>query len=286
MGEKTLSYFKKHFRIIYYETIFYLAQKNLLINQKNSKNSLNVVIGSAHKVGSTWLFNLVKDAFKLTPGYVPRELDEGTGTIRLDHKFSGNFLSNLNGYHIFKSHSFPVLFRQSNIKIITVIRDPRDVVVSLAFYVANIPEAKGGWGNEYARLSEKEKIQTTLHRAEHIVEKLYKWFYADNVLKIKYEDLIANPEKQLIDIQNFLNIDYAPKDDIYASILNNSFFNKSCGRHPGEENKSSFFRKGISGDWKNYFDEETVSVFKTALNERWNKLLIDLGYELNTSWNL
>ena len=42
--------------------------------------------------------------------------------------------------------------------------------------------------------------------------------------------------------------------------LKNSFENLSGGRKKGTSDASSFFRSGISGDWKKYFDNENKGV--------------------------
>ena len=58
------------------------------------------------------------------------------------------------------------------------------------------------------------------------------------------------------------------------------FFRKLYGRKEGEENNNSFLRKGIVGDWKNYFNKESKKVFK----EYAGRELIKLGYEKDFKW--
>ena len=48
-------------------------------------------------------------------------------------------------------------------------------------------------------------------------------------------------------------------------------------RNPGEENKHSFLRKGVAGDWKNHFSKEARQVF----NKFAGRELIKLGYEVD-----
>jgi hypothetical protein len=59
-----------------------------------------------------------------------------------------------------------------------------------------------------------------------------------------------------------------------------SFEKLSRGRERGEEDPSSFYRKGVAGDWKKYFTEEDRRVFKEEAGE----LLIRLGYEEDLDW--
>jgi hypothetical protein len=46
-------------------------------------------------------------------------------------------------------------------------------------------------------------------------------------------------------------------------------------------NTDSHFRKGVAGDWHNYFKPEHVAKFKELLGDR----LIDLGYEKDLEWS-
>ena len=66
--------------------------------------------------------------------------------------------------------------------------------------------------------------------------------------------------------------------------MKHSFESKS-GRKPGQEKKDSFLRKGVVGDWRNYFNEECVIAFKNEKERRWNRLLVEMGYESSLDWN-
>ena len=54
-----------------------------------------------------------------------------------------------------------------------------------------------------------------------------------------------------------------------------SFERLSKGRARGDEDPSSFFRKGVAGDWRNTFTEQDRRVFEQAAGD----LLARLGYE-------
>ena len=59
-----------------------------------------------------------------------------------------------------------------------------------------------------------------------------------------------------------------------------SFKKLSKGRTRGQEDPTSFFRKGIAGDWRNVFTEQDKVLFKKEAGD----LLIRLGYEKDDSW--
>ena len=71
-----------------------------------------------------------------------------------------------------------------------------------------------------------------------------------------------------------------PQHTLDAIIEMKSFKKLSGGRKRGEEDASSHFRKGQPGDWANHFSDEHKAAFK----ERFNHVLVKLGYEDDDSW--
>lgn len=59
-----------------------------------------------------------------------------------------------------------------------------------------------------------------------------------------------------------------------------SFARQTGGRTAGTEDRASFIRKGVAGDWRNHFTRETAEVFEA----RAGHVLRDLGYESDSSW--
>ena len=49
---------------------------------------------------------------------------------------------------------------------------------------------------------------------------------------------------------------------------------------PQARRVQSHFRKGVAGDWKNYFDDKVKSVFKDA----YGHILVATGYESDMDW--
>ena len=66
------------------------------------------------------------------------------------------------------------------------------------------------------------------------------------------------------------DIDPSPYPDFDAA----SFEKLSKGRKRGEEDPSSFFRKGVAGDWKHVFTQGEREIFDNEAGE----LLVTLGY--------
>jgi len=83
-----------------------------------------------------------------------------------------------------------------NSKIIHIIRDPRDVVLS---------RTKAKWSKKYPYFIHSiiYYLQMTLGR-----KMLYKYFNKNNFYELKYEDLIKDPNYELKKICNFLEVEY------------------------------------------------------------------------------
>ncbi|XP_078367428.1 sulfotransferase 1C2-like, partial [Oculina patagonica] len=94
------------------------------------------------------------------------------------------------------------------------------------------------------------------------------WKHKDNpnVLFLKYEDLQKDLSSHVRIIANFLNKPLS--DDLISRIAEQCTFsgmkkNASSYAIKNEEGETSLLRKGVVGDWKNYFTPD--------LNERFEK---------------
>ncbi len=113
---------------------------------------------------------------------------------------------------------------------------------------------------------------------EGLFETLESWRIAGednpNIMLVKYEDLAAeNNLDQFSALFDFLDIGVADTD--LAELLDAySFRRVSGGRKQGDENLRSHLRKGVAGDWENYFDSEVQREF----DEQVGDLPSRLGY--------
>ena len=111
------------------------------------------------------------------------------------------------------------------------------------------------------------------------VEFMKGWIYRQDVHIIRYEDLLLRCADVLqSSIRHVCGIDI--DDSTAEAIAKANSFQSVAKRNPGSEHRNQFLRKGISGDWKNYFNREAIEIF----NYYGGPTLIDAGYEQDDSW--
>jgi hypothetical protein len=188
-------------------------------------------------------------------------------------------------------------------KIIHIIRDGRDVAVSNLHAVWNSSRDRGGpvdlnpedlerrdayFKDRRKHLDEGRSIfarqrmnqlasswNDVVRRGREDGEGLF----GGNYLEVRYESLLEDPRPELARLFGFLEVG-REKGVVERVAEENSFERRTSGRQRGEEDSTSFFRKGIHGDWKNVFNERDRDIFKRNAGE----LLVELGYEGGMNW--
>jgi len=184
-----------------------------------------------------------------------------------------------------------------SIKGFHVIRDPRDMIISGYFshrnshHTVDLPELEA----HRKKLLDASKDEGIFLEMEYsrelrrngidigLLSSLENWNYQqDNILEIKYEDLVTDPAGMYLKIFTFLGLIQSRADhpELLRILDQYSFENLSGGRSRGTENQQNHFRKGVSGDWKNHFSREHADLFK----KEYADLLIRLGYEQDDQW--
>lgn len=107
------------------------------------------------------------------------------------------------------------------------------------------------------------------------------WYGLDEVIYVRYEDLGRETVSELQRVVRVLTgqmLEYQAA----AEIAEHFSFASQAGREAGVERKNSFMRKGVVGDWVNYFSREAREVFDHYAGEE----LVLLGYEKDRKWAL
>lgn len=156
-------------------------------------------------------------------------------------------------------------------RFIHIIRDGRDVLVSFVKHMQRTQPSKG-WTYEGAAEMVATKWSQQIQGCLKISRQLPGVCH-----EVHYESLLATPEDELKKIHRFLDFE-SSNEEVHHCIEQTSFEKLSGGRKAGEENKDSFFRKGVAGDWKQALPEDAQAIFHKHAGD----LLKTLGYEQQT----
>lgn len=174
------------------------------------------------------------------------------------------------------------LIHELDIKVILIIRDPRDVAISRFKYIHKIATNNpahdyiASLENDHQRLEAVIKgMDGILLSTAKLFEQYKGWFDDFNTLTIKYEDLVGemgggsrtSQIQTLKKLTNHLGFNFT---DIKLNQVAQKVFSS----------KSPTFRKGEIGSWNSTFSDYHIGLFKEATGN----LLVELGYEKDHNW--
>jgi hypothetical protein len=258
----------------------------LNVGRRARGERLVVVLGSAHRVGSTWLTQMLEDlvGFEYEFEYrrVPKACRGFSTTIALEAPETRRFLERARGFRFFKTHSeLDWETIPPHVKFVSVFRDPRDMLVSTTYHMSAMSEGEGGFPPALSALPVKDQL-LHLIEVEYFLGRLEHWFRHEDVCQVGYEELRSDPTGVLRRVTDYLGLDIA--DAQLEATVEWHEFERRSGRRPGEADANSGMRKGVVGDWQGHFDDECRARFKEAHGGRWNRLLVDMGYEQSPDW--
>ena len=164
----------------------------------------------------------------------------------------------------------PLLQCFPNAKFIHITRDGRDVCVSGWFH--NQRKAGPDFAKKFPDLNTYIKYTVTKHWLPYIQQaQKFGQQHPERYLELRYEDLHKDPETQTKNLLTFLGMDDSEAATL-ACLEAGSFKKLTEGRTRGEEDKSSFFRKGVIGDWQNHFDESNLATYNQVAGDLPRKL--------------
>jgi hypothetical protein len=240
------------------------------------------------KSGTTWMERMLSSYSGYQKIMIPEAIEYEVRS-RGSHDFElppdlferlSNMLAVLK-LHVHGSPQNTDVLREANVPYLIMYRDLRDVAVSHVFYVQRTP-----WHPEhpdYKGLSIEEGLR---HFGETLLPEFVEWIRSwhanrdlENSLVVRYEDLLADTTATFRKVARLFELP-DDRDTIQSIVDEHRFENLSEGRSRGEDGDDSFFRKGVSGDWKNHFIPE----LKTLYKENAGQALIDFGYETDLDW--
>lgn len=228
------------------------------------------------KAGSQWIYKILRDC---APEHiVPPQLGES------------QFLH----WPLLEGRVYPTVYvtkqqfdsvrLPANWRRFVVIRDLRDTLVSAYFSIKvshPILESRMAyWRGILHSLSLEEGLIYLMDEwLPYCARIQLSWLEAGERL-IRYEDLLEHD----LDILEQVLINECqlavPPEKLRAAILANRFEQLTKGRPRAQEDVTAHERKGIAGDWRNYFTERVKRAFKA----RYGGLLIATGYEMDLNW--
>jgi len=185
-------------------------------------------------------------------------------------------------------------------KVIHIIRDGRDVAVSMIHHMWNHAKNEGGiYDLKSEELEKRDAYREgslvppaeslfTKKRLSHIamdwsteVGKVIEdgpALLGSNYTEVRYEHLLERPVEEVRRLLDFLGTDGS--ESAAKRCVEMVSFERGSDRTRGQEDSSSRSRKGIVRDWENVFTEEDRNDFKEIAGD----LLIKLGYEKSKDW--
>jgi len=244
----------------------------------------NIVVATHHKTGTVWMDGVFKAiASDLGVRLVNHKADAG----RLDVLLREPFI-------LFSDDSdfrdIPHVLEREDVRILHLIRDPRDILISAMHYHRR---AREGWLHEpaprYLGMTYQQALRGQRSRFQQFVfemenstactlQDIRAWRYdRPNCHEARYEDLREDfSTAYWRSIMAFLGLDAAEQDLAARRFWQNSLF----GALPRLGNRH--VRSGTVGQWRREF---TVRL-GYAFSERFPGLLQELKYEADPRWIL
>lgn len=253
-----------------------------------------IIICGYPKSGNTWLTRLTAEVIKCpVAGFWCQPGNQEEAIEGLDRT---------SDFQCFKAHhaieqlqNTLQIYGNGTEKIIYIMRDPRDVIVSLTYYFKINPRFKklytslsliplGSRGYYKIWHSTNYKLNTwTIGLLEGTSEGVWlktPWkkhvqgFCKTNILMVRYEDLFTNPKSEIAKICQYLQIDRCATH-IKNAIQNQSFATKKAKfLHEGQKAKAAFLRKGKCGGWKEFLSPVQCNMIRDQIGD----FMAEFGY--------
>ena len=266
LSQIPLALLKKVNVVLFQEKI--KRDSEVIANQSKIEGSRLILSNGNFKSGSTWITAIINELIKQEDNEFPVDYRSPKHKnwihrykIR-DFILSNKFLSYpswVSKTHIYNPNIIRVILKyQRNIKVVNIERDLKDVLVSHYFHLLNSGKITEGFRNYFNNLGKYKAIQYIQYNKA--------WSQFDFCLNLKYEDVKNSTAEAIEQIAEYLEVKKINIDNI---ILETDIENLRSNYKSKKLNEEKwFFRKGIVGDWKSYFDESMISKVDDIKNGR------------------
>jgi hypothetical protein len=175
-------------------------------------------------------------------------------------------------------------------RVIYVVRDPRDVAVSLYHFQRKrrVIEDKYPIESFITRFLAGENVRPD--RMGSWAENVTSWLAvrqnSPGFLLLRYEDLLVNPERELAEVASFLGITASPERIAKTVDLSSAHRMRELETAQGSKWHQAkgtrtdipFVRSATSGGWRESLPQSSVAEMEST----WGAVMVRLGYELST----
>lgn len=269
---KLIPYYRKLLLLKFYSKYTFFR----LFRRKG--NLKNVYFATIQKSGSQWLKSIFSD---------PRILEYTKLVPYPQHNYDGDEFHKKFPLYTFVPGiylSYPMFWKfvrkPNNYKVIYVIRDPRNIVVSWYHSVTKTHRALPGilkMREKMNGMSIEDGITYAIKHLGYKFAEMRSWVELgkndDKILFLKFEDLISDSENNLVDLFKFLDIDVPSQilKNVIADYTKDKMRSKDLEKRKVEE---SHYRK-TSSNFIDVFNESHYKLF----NEINGNLIEILKYE-------
>jgi hypothetical protein len=244
-------------------------------------DDFRILIAATEKTGNTWLKYLLAHIYELPTPYISQD-------------FSAAEADSLGNRWVTHQHFLPERLllnwaARTQTHLVTMIRHPADILVSLYHYCCNYPDHyKEDPAVSAALAADAEERQATADLSHHVVDgqllRLLQerimcdvnisisWIRSGRSLVVRYEDLRVDPLKTLSTVAE--SIAPAAQDRIVQAI-------DACDIKVLRDNyaiDSRFFRRALIGEWRSVLPTHILHRF--AKEEPFRSQVSFLGYDV------
>jgi hypothetical protein len=242
------------------------------------------ILALHHKGGSAWLHATFQSIGKRLN--VPYRRIDGDEELSADDRAPPVIISFLNA----NAQKRGWMFEDPSCKILHMIRDPRDIIISGMHYHLKSTEAQLHIPRkDFGGLTYQQKLNSLDTVKERYlfelanspgVKQMKIWGHPrPNCFECKYEDLIQDTEMNLFSqIASYLGFLPDELPECRRIFWNNSLFGGKADEKA--RGTSLHLRSGEARQWQSVFDQE----LGTAFVQTFGDMLIRFGYEPDNSW--
>jgi hypothetical protein len=241
----------------------------------------DVFLVSFPKSGNTWtrflLANLIHPEEAATFANIHRLIPDPSGTSKRD-------LDGMADPRIIKSHES---FDPRYPRVIYIVRDPRDVVLSQYHYHRKLKRIADDapLENFVTRFLAGETCPHGLW-GENVLTWLATREGDPRFLMLRYEDMVADTPRELQKVVAFMGMTISPQQIAHAVELSSAARMRKmeatqtddCGLTKGSRKDLSFVRAAGSGGWRSELPASEVARLEAA----WGPVMRHVGYELSS----